>query len=134
MPDLEYRFPEAFLEIGKDDDHSYNSLRTTRQADGRLKIDVEEWGINEHGLQLSVRPGSVLELQIFGRCGSVRSETWIKASFSRVVEKEEEEKAQQIEYRGYAAVEVVHDTALGVIPLGQIDIRLSLRKLSYPKS
>jgi len=30
MPDLEFRFPEAFLEIGKDDDHSYNSLRTTR--------------------------------------------------------------------------------------------------------
>jgi hypothetical protein len=123
MPDREYRFPEAFLEIGKDDDHSYNSLRTTRQSDGRLKIDVEGWGIVEHGLQLSVKTGSVLELLIFGRCGTVSKKTWIKASQSRVVEKEEEEKAQHIEYRGYAPVEV-----------GQIDIRLSLRKLSYPKS
>ena len=52
MSDLEYRFPEASLEIGKDDDHSYNSLRTTRQSDGRLKIDVERWGIAEHGLFL----------------------------------------------------------------------------------
>lgn len=123
MPDLEYRFPEAFLEIGKDDDHSYDSLRTTRQSDGRLKIDVERWGIEEHGLLLSVGTGRVLELFIGGLCGSVFSETWIKASRSRVVEKEEEEKAQRIEYSGYAPVEV-----------GQIDIKLTLPKLAYAKS
>jgi hypothetical protein len=125
MPDLEYRFPEAFLEIGKDDDHSYNSLRTTRQSDGRLKIDVERWGIAEHGLFLGAGIGTrrVLELRIMGHCGSVFSETWIKTSFSRVVEKEEEEKAQQIEYCGWAPVEV-----------GQIKILLGLPKLPYPKS
>lgn len=125
MPDREFRFPEAFLEIGKDDDHSYNSLRTTRLSDGRLKIDVERWGIIEYGLCLMVNTNTnrVMELFIMGYCGSVFSETWIKASYSHIVEKEEEDKAQQIEFRGGAPAEA-----------GDIDVRLRLRKSAYPKS
>lgn len=125
MPDLEFRFPEAFLEIGKDDDHSYNSFRTTRQSDGRLKIDVEIWAIGGNVGPLLLRgTDRVLELVYLPVCGSqVFSETWIKTSSSRVVEKEEEERAQQIEYRGWAPVEV-----------GHIDILFRVRKRPYPKS
>lgn len=123
MADLEFRFPEAFLEIGKDDDHSYMSLRTKRQSDGRLKIDVERWGIIQHGLLLSVQPGAIFKLNIIGRCGTVSTRTWQRASFSRVMEKEEEDKAQQIEYAGGAPVEI-----------GQIDIKFRLSKQAYQKS
>jgi len=111
------RFPEGFVEIGKDDDHSYNALRTTRLPDGKLKIDVETWGIPEFGLYLAVETNEVLKLQVMGECGTVPSRTPTKVSFSHVVENEEENYAAQIEYYGYAPAE-----------LGDIQIKFTLYK------
>jgi hypothetical protein len=116
MPEL--KFPEAFLEIGKDDDHSYNSLKSTRQPDGSLKLETQRWGIPEYGLFLSVEKGEILKLQMWGECGTVPRKTWTKVSFSHVLEKEEEDNIGHIKYRGYAPVEV-----------GQIAIQFMLYKL-----
>ena len=119
----EYRFPEAFLEIGKDEDHSYRSLRTTRLSDGRLKIDVEGWGIKEVGLYFDFRTGEILEIHIRGHCGTVSGRTWEKVSFSRVVEKDEENKAKSIEYPSYVWVKT-----------GQITLQFRLYKEPYEAS
>ena len=117
MPDLEFRFPEAFLEVGKDDDHSYRSLKTTRQSDGRLKIDVEGWGIEECGVSLLVETGEIFTLEIMGECGTVPTTTWKRVSLSRLMEKEEEDKAGAVET-------VVHFPA----EEGEIAVRLRLYK------
>jgi len=117
MPDLEFRFSEAFLEVGKDDDHSYRSLKTTRQSDGRLKIDVEGWGITEYGIFLLVERGEIFKLQIRGECGTVPTRTWEKVSLSRVMEKEEEDWAGAVETVVYFPVEE-----------GEINVRLGLYK------
>lgn len=89
------------------------------------KIDVERWGIEEHGLLLSVQKGAVIELLVFGRCGSVFSETWVKASDGCIVEKDEEDKARTIEFRSNTSVK-----------MGEIEVKLRLQKLTvgYPKS
>ena len=117
MPELEFRFPEAFLEVGKDDDHSYTSLKTTRQSDGRLKIDIEGWGVTECGIFLLVETGEIFKLQIVGECGTVPTTTWEKVSLSRVMEKEEEDKAGALET-------VVHFP----VEEGEISVRLRLYK------
>jgi hypothetical protein len=106
MPD--HRFPEAFLEIGKDDDRSYNSFRTTRLSDGKLKIDVETWGIPEYGLYLNAEAGEILKLQVRGECATVPRKTWTKVSFSHLLEKGEETNIGQIEYRSHAQVDEGH--------------------------
>jgi len=77
----ERRFPEAFLEIGKDEDHSYMSLKTTRLPDGRLQIDYEGWGISEHGIIPTFSPKEIVKVGFVGRCGSVFSETWEEGIF-----------------------------------------------------
>jgi hypothetical protein len=118
----ERKFPEVFLEIGKDDDHSYNSLKTIRQPDGSLKIEIQSWGIAEYFLFLSVETSEILKLQMTGECGTVPSKTWRKVSLSHVLEKEEEDNVEQIEYHGYAPVEI-----------GNIAIQLKLHKRTYPK-
>jgi hypothetical protein len=106
ISNMERIFPDAFLEAGKDDDHSYMSIRTTRQSDGSLKIDVVGWGIAESGLGLSVgRSEDALKLSIFGRCGTVFTETWSRVSLNHVLEKDAEDKAFQIEYSREVSVE-----------------------------
>jgi hypothetical protein len=117
MPELEFRFPEAFLEVGKDDNHSYRSLKTTRRLDGRLKIDVEGWGIEEYGIFLSIETGEIFKLQIMGECATVPRRTWEKVSLSRIMEKEEEDKAGAVETVVYFPVEE-----------GEINVRLRLYK------
>jgi hypothetical protein len=100
MSNIELGFPDTYLETGKDDDHSFMSIKTTRQSDGSLKIDVEGWGITEHGLMLfAAANGDVMEMRILGRCGSVFNETWLRVSFSRTLERETEEQLQRIEYK-----------------------------------
>lgn len=110
-------FPETFLEIGNDIDLSYNSLRTTRQSDGRLKIDIQGPGIYEHGLFLSVETGEILKLQILGFCGTTSVKTWAKVSFSHILEIEDENNAWEIEYHGCAPAKA-----------GRIAIQLILNK------
>jgi hypothetical protein len=85
----EYKFPEAFLEVGKDDDRSYTSLRTTRLSDGRLQIDLEKWCIIEIGFWLRVEPGEVLKVGIgLVRCsvGLEKTRTWGKKTATHILE------------------------------------------------
>ena len=101
MSDIELRFPDTYLETGQDEDHSFMSIKTRRQSDGSLKIDIEGWGISEYGLFLGAQAKeSVMELRIWGVCGSVFNHTWIKVSFSHNLEREAEDQLQRIEYQG----------------------------------
>jgi hypothetical protein len=93
----EYRFPETFLESGKDEDHSYHSLKTIRLKDGKLKIDIEIW--DAYGSCFSVKKGVVIETYTIIRCGTDSSEIWGGKFKSYIVEEEEENKAQQIKFR-----------------------------------
>jgi hypothetical protein len=93
----EYKFPEAFLETGKDEDHSYLSLKTTREPDGKLRLDVEGWGMAASGLYLLVERGMILKLYIMGECGTMSDNIWVKVSLNRIVEEEDEDRASHIE-------------------------------------
>ena len=126
MPDYDFRFPETFLEVGKDDDYSYKSLRTTRLSDGRINVDVEGYGLKGHSLYLFVETGDAIKMSIRGRCAvGVRRDTWKRVSLSRVIEKEEESKAEFIEHFGYVPAP---------ISVANIIIQLRLFKFGYPKS
>jgi hypothetical protein len=123
-------FPETFLEIGKDDDHSYMSLRTTRLPDGRLKIDVEKWRIIEIGFFLEVETSEIVELRLKGYCGTVPRRTWAKSSFSHVLEAEQEDKARYIEFHGYVEVKVPAER--DILKVGEIEVLLRLLKFPMP--
>ena len=124
MPDTKYEFPDAFLEAGSDDNHTYASMKTTRQADGGLQIDVVGWGVAEYGLYLDVTTNmNSLELGIMGFCGTVPRRTFTKVTFSHVVDKETENQLHQIDYRRLASVGA-----------GQIVTHFLLRKLPVASS
>lgn len=99
MSGIELRFPDAYLETGEDDDHSYMSIKTTRQSDGSLKIDIEGWHIREMGPFLNVGTNiGVMKMRIIGRCGTVFDRTWSKVSFSHIVERKAEDQLRRMEY------------------------------------
>jgi hypothetical protein len=100
MPDTKYEFPDTFLEAGNDEDHTYASLKTIRQADGCLKIDVIGWGVAETGLYLDIRANMhILELRLKGVCGTVKTRTLAKVSFSYLLDRETENDLHQIGFR-----------------------------------
>ena len=76
-------------------------MKLIRQSDGSLRIDVVGWGIEEMGISLSndIRD-SILNLIIMHECGVVDRWTPAKASFTHVVEPEQERELSEIEYGG----------------------------------
>lgn len=91
------RFPEGLYQAGRDSDHSFVSLQTTRLQNGDLLIRVTGWGYYETGLSLSSeRQDRVLILQVMGECGTGQQFTWAKVSFDYTLTRTDEDSIDVI--------------------------------------
>ncbi len=90
-------FPEAYLSSGTDRENTFRSLKSIRNSDGSLALEVSGWGIREMGIMCRREiENETLRLQIFHFCGTVQSRTPEKVKFDQLVTHATEDSLSRI--------------------------------------
>ncbi|MCB0286430.1 MAG: hypothetical protein R3C41_05860 [Calditrichia bacterium] len=79
-------FPEAYLSSGSDRENTFRSLKSIRNSDGSLALEVSGWGIREMGIMCRREiENETLRLSITHFCGTVQTLTPEKVKFDQLV-------------------------------------------------